>query len=665
MRVDDHDLEDPLELPVGTISFLMTDIEGSTRHWQEDSAGMELALQKHDELAAEIIALRDGVLVKRRGEGDSLFAVFDRPSDAVAAALELQQTLLKEFSEGPVQLLVRIAIHTGEAEHRDGDYFGPAVNRCARLRAVAYGGQVLLSRTVFDLTQDNLPPECSALALGEIKLRDLDRPEEVFQLLHPSLPSDFPRPRSVQANPNNLPAQPSSFVGRSRELASLERLISRERLVTITGPTGAGKTRLALQTAADLLDRFKQGVWLIELAPVVESQLAPGVLATALGVEPASGENPLDAVAEHLKTANVLLILDNCEHLIEECALLIDRLLRSCPNVRILATSQFSLGITGEQTFRLVSLSMPDCMSHPTVEALSTFEAVRLFVDRATEARSSFAVTNQNAPAVAEICHRLDGIPLAIELAAARINVLTAEQIAERLDDRFRLLTGGSRTAMPRHHTLRAAIDWTYELLAADERALLRRLAVFRGGWNLDAAQEICACENVDAYHVLDLLGQLADKSLVHVFEVGEIARYSLLETLRQYAWDRLEEHGATEEVHERHAAYFLRLAGEQCRDCEPVECIARLRQEARNLQAMLEWLRLHTRPAREDVKTAYGWAALAAGSRLAEAGEVEEATPWLEQAAAEFRESNLTTAERHSRRLLATLREETAGAAA
>jgi predicted ATPase/class 3 adenylate cyclase len=641
-----------LELPVGTISFLMTDIEGSTRIWQEQPADMERALQLHDETAARIIALNDGVLVKRRGEGDSLFAVFDRPSDAVAAALELQRFLLAEFSEQRLQLRVRMAVHTGEAEHRDGDYFGPSVNRCARLRAVGHGGQVLLSRTAFDLVQDNVLPEVTFKPLGEVKLRDLDRPEEVFQLLHPVLPDDFPLPRTLEGRPNNLPAQPSSFVGRARELATLERLIGKERLVTITGPTGAGKTRLALQMGADLLERFQDGVWLVELAPVGEPEDVPSVVGAAAC--PSESPASIESLAECLRGKKALIILDNCEHLLLACATLIDRLLRSCPNLRILATSQFAIGITGEQTFRILSLSMPDATSRPSVDALTLFEAVRLFVDRATEARPSFMVTNQNAPAVAEICHRLDGIPLAIELAAARINVLTAEQIAERLDDRFRLLTGGSRTAMPRHQTLRAAIDWTYELLSDDERALLRRLSVFRGGWTLDAAQDICACEHIDPYHVLDLLGQLADKSLVLVHEVGEIARYSLLETVSDYAWERLEEAGGSEEVSNRHAVHFARLANEKCRDVQddPVECVARLRQEARNLQAMLEWLRQH--PLNElGPQVAHGWAALTVGARLVEFGDGEGAAAWLELAAAEFHEAGLQAPERYARRLL------------
>jgi predicted ATPase len=304
---------------------------------------------------------------------------------------------------------------------------------------------------------------------------------------------------------------------------------------------------------------------------------------------------------------------------------------------------------------------MPESMSQPSVETLSQFEAVRLFVDRATEARPSFTVTNQNAPAVAEICHRLDGIPLAIELAAARIKVLTAEQIAERLDDRFRLLTGGSRTAMPRHHTLRAAIDWTYDLLSDDERTLLLRLSVFRGGWTLDAAQEICACEHVDPYHVLDILAQLADKSLVQVYEVGEIARYSLLETLRQYAWERLDEVGSAAQVCNQHASYFSRLVQNQCSEIvdDPVECLARLRQEALNLQAMLEWMRVHPQKTKNGTQLSHGWAALTVGARLLEFGDFEAASSWLELATAEFHEANLTGAERYSRQLLRGAREE------
>lgn len=651
-----------LDLPIGTISFLMTDIEGSTRLWQEHPHEMESALQRHDEMASRIIALQDGVLVKRRGEGDSLFAVFDRPSDAVAAAVEFQQFLIREFADEATPLRVRTAIHTGEAEHRDGDYFGPAVNRCARLRSVGHGGQVLLSRTAFDLVQDNLPPDMTFLPLGEVRLRDLDRPEEVFQLLHPSLPAEFPRPRSLEVNPNNLPSQPSSFVGRGRELAILERMINRERLVTVTGPTGSGKTRLALQTAADLLDRFPDGVWLIELAAVTDPDSVPEATARSLGSD-GEGHVTLDQLCDRLRDRHCLLILDNCEHLLVACAQLIDRILRSCANVRILATSQFAIGITGEQTFRLQSLSMPGEWSHPTVESLTQYEAVRLFVERATEARPSFVVTNQNAPAVAQICHRLDGVPLAIELAAARIKVLTAEQIAERLDDRFRLLTGGSRTAMPRHQTLSAAIDWTYDLLLDNERSLLKRLAVFRGGWTLDAAQEVCACEKFDPYAVLDLLGSLVDKSLVFVHDVGEVARYAMMETVRQYAWDRMLEQEGVDVVSDRHAAYYLRIAADHCSDAsdDPVECVARLRQEARNMQAMLEWLRVQSDVEYAHAMAGHGWAALTVGAYYLEAGEPEAAKPWLEQASAEFRERSFVTADRYARKLVQSSEEDAA----
>lgn len=640
----------------------MTDIEGSTRLWDEHPSEMEHALQRHDEMAAEIIALRDGVLVKRRGEGDSLFAVFDRPSEAAAAALEFQHMLLAEPEDGVTPLRVRTAIHTGEAEHRDGDYFGPSVNRCARLRAIAYGGQILLSRTAFDLAQDNLPPDASVLPLGEVKLRDLDRPEEVFQLLHPRLPADYPRPRSVRANPNNLPAQPSSFVGRGRELATLERMIERDRLVTITGPTGSGKTRLALQAGVDLLDRFREGVWLVELAAVADEARVPQVVAEALGVSIASGESEMDAICEHLRSRTVLLILDNCEHLLLACAQLIDRVLRACAGVRILATSQFTLGIGGEQGLRILSLSMPEGLIRPSVENLSQFEAVRLFVDRATEARSTFEVTNQNAPAVAEICDRLDGIPLAIELAAARINVLTAEQIAERLDDRFRLLTGGSRTAMPRHQTLQAAVDWTYDLLSEDERTLFQRLSVFRGGWTLDAAQEVCICEHVDGYLVLDLMGQLADKSLVHVQETGGVARYYLLETLRYYAWTRMEESGGVDALCGRHAAYYAQWMVSQrgYPDDQPTEYTAVLRPEAENLQAMLEWVRIRPEDIPPESRRSIGWAALVVGARQLEHGEPSAAI-WLEQASLELREASLPAAERHARHLLFTARAESA----
>jgi class 3 adenylate cyclase len=487
-------MDPAMSRPTGTVTFLFTDIEGSTRLWEQQPEAMEEALARHDALAAGIIQQHDGHLVKHRGEGDSLFAVFTRAADAVAAGVALQRALHTEPWPAQANLRVRVALHTGDALLRDGDYFGAAVNRCARLRAVAHGGQTLLSSATQELIRDVLPEGMGFRDLGEHRLRDLARPERVFQLLHPDLPDDFPPLSSLNTLPNNLPQQVTSFIGREKEMADVRRLLATTRLLTLTGSGGTGKTRVSLQIAADLIAGEGDGVWLVELAPLADASLVPQAVATALGVREEPGK-PLDqTLVEFLKPKRLLLLLDNCEHLLAACAELAGLILRGCPGVQIIATSREGLNIPGETTYRLPSLSLPDPRHLPsTAESLSQYEAVRLFIDRATAAVPSFAVTNQNAPAVAQLCVRLDGIPLAIELAAARVKAMSVEQINGRIADMFRLLTGGSRTALPRQQTLRAAIDWSYDLLSEKEKILLRRLSVFAGGWTIEAAEQVCS----------------------------------------------------------------------------------------------------------------------------------------------------------------------------
>ncbi len=585
-----------MSLPSGTVTFLFTDIEGSTKLWEAHPAPMRAAVARHDALAASLIEGHEGTLVKSRGEGDSLFAVFARASDATAAACALQRALLAEPSPDGLRLRVRMALHTGEAELRGGDYFGPAVNRCARLRSVAHGGQVLLSLPTEELARDSLPEGAALLDLGEHRLRDLARPERVFQLLHPELPTEFPPPRSLDALPNNLPLQVTSFIGREKEITEARALLAKAPLLTITGSGGVGKTRLALQVAAEELDHYPDGVWLAELAPLSDPALVPQSISSVLGVREETGKPIAQTLLDHLKARHLLLVLDNCEHLIDACARLADRILRHCPRVRLLATSREALSIAGERPWRMPSLSLPDPGHVPAAGALTQYEAVRLFIDRATTVQPGFAVTNANAPALAQVCHRLDGIPLAIELAAARVRVLPVEQLAKRLDDRFRLLTGGSRTALPRQQTLRAAIDWSFDLLPEPERVLLGRLSVFSGGWSLESAEGVCAGEPVAAWDVLELLSRLVEKSLVLYEEpqAGE-ARYRLLETVRQYARDRLLESGESGSVRGRHRDHFLALAEEAEPGLfgpEQGRWLGRLEREHENLRAALEWCR-------------------------------------------------------------------------
>jgi predicted ATPase/class 3 adenylate cyclase len=550
-----------MDLPTGTVTFLFSDIEGSTRLWEEHPASMGPALAWHDNILREAIERNDGVVFKT--VGDAFCAAFQHASDAVSAAAEGQQALARAGWPDALSLKVRMALHTGSVESRDNDYFGQPLNRVSRLLTIGHGGQVLLSDVTHDLSRDLLPAGCTVRALGEHRLKDLGRPEIVFQLCHPDLRGEFPPLRSLESVPNNLPQQVTSFIGREKELVEIKALLERSRLVTLTGSGGCGKTRLALQAAADLLDVSGDGVWLVELASLTDPGLVPRTVAGPLGVSEEPGEDLTQALADALKAKRLLLVLDNCEHLLDASARLADALLRGCPHVLLLATSREGMGISGELTYQVPSLSLPDPKRDATPEALVHFEAVRLFIERALFHQPQFAVTSQNAPALASVCHRLDGIPLAIELAAARVRNLTVEEVNQKLDQRFRLLTGGSRTALPRQQTLRSLIDWSYDLLNEPEKALFRRLSVFCGGWTLESAEQVCAGGLVEEWEVLDLLTSLSDKSLVAAEEREGRTRYRLLETVRQYARDRLLDSGEGGSVRARHRDRFLTLAEE------------------------------------------------------------------------------------------------------
>ncbi|MGH3898279.1 MAG: LuxR C-terminal-related transcriptional regulator [Pseudonocardiaceae bacterium] len=550
-----------LHLPVGTVTFMLTDVEDSTRLWESAPEAMSAAVGRHYELLDEAIARHGGVRPLEQGEGDSAVAAFARASDALAAALDAQRAFHCEGWPAGASLRLRIALHTAEAQLRDeGNYFGQAVNRCARLRTVAHGGQVVLSRATRDLALDRLPEHAELGDLGVHRLRDLGRSEHVFGLVHPALPGEFPTLRSLDAVPNNLPGELTSFVGRRAELVQIGDPLKRVRLVTLTGAGGCGKTRLALQAAADAMDRHPDGVWWVELARLEDTALLPAALIGALRLREVPGRALLDTLAEHLCARRSLVVLDNCEHLLDACAELVDALLRGCQSLTILATSRAPLGVPGEIIWRVPSMSLPTEPQRESIEALRLCDAVTLFSDRAVQVRPDFAITAANAPAVAQICHDLDGIPLAIELAAARVRMLAPEQIERALSDRFRLLTGGARTVMPRHQTLQASLDWSHGLLGEGERTLLRRLSVFAGGWTLEAAEQVCPGEGIDCYDVLDLLTGLVDKSLVATDEQGPATRYRLLETVRQYASSRLVEAAELGVVRDRHLAYHLAL---------------------------------------------------------------------------------------------------------
>ena len=547
------------ELPTGTVTFLFTDLEGSTRLWEEHSKAMRAALARHDAVLRDAVEQRDGVVVKTTGDG--LFAAFAVARDALAAAVDAQLALEGEDWALPDPLRVRMGLHTGGADVRAGDYYGPAVNRAARVSAAGHGGQILVSHATEELVRDDLPNGAGLVDLGEKRLRDLERPERIFQVTHAGLASEFAPVRSLDAYPTNLPGQRTSFVGREREVADVTAALTSARLVTLTGVGGVGKTRLALQVAAEVLPHRADGVWLCELAPVSEPEsvldaVANAVRATSGATATGAGLPVRDVLVRHLARRDALVVLDNCEQLLAAVAEVVDDLLNRCPGVTVLATSREGLGLAGEQIVAVGTLGVP--AADAGTDAARAGDAVQLFADRASAAKRDFALSDDNISAVVEVCRRLDGIPLAIELAAARTQMFTPAQIAERLDERFRLLTGSLRGTASRHQTLRAAIDWSYDQLDATERSVLARLAVFPGDFDFDAAEAVATGGDVDARSVLDVLGQLVGKSLVVATDASDVMSFRLLETIRQYAEERLEDAGEIADTRTRHAYHYL-----------------------------------------------------------------------------------------------------------
>src|SRR5437870_2721142 len=487
--------------PVGTVTFLFTDVEGSTRAWEAHPAETQTALKRHDEILAREIEAYNGALILERGEGDSVFAIFARATDAVATAVEIQRALRAETWPAEVPMRVRMAIHTGEA---GADYRGPHVNRAARLRAIAHGEQILISGVTAGILRDALPAGASLIELGRHRLRDRSELEHVFQLAHPELRIDFPPLKSLTNFRQNLPTQLTSFIGRVGEQKTVQALIEKHRVVTLVGAGGCGKTRLAIQVGAAELENFRDGMRFVDLAPLSGAGLVIDAIAAALKIE--AGLSASDGRGRAVDGSQTLIILDNCEHLLAECAEAVSALLRASGDVRVLATSREPLGLAGEMMWRVPPLSLPDGERSP--DEVVKCEGGQPFVVRATAGRAGFSLTSSNTAAVVEICRILEGLPLAIELAAARAKTLTPQDIRSRLSDRFRLLTGGRG----RHQTLRSTIDWSYDLLLENERALFRRLSVFAGGFDLPAVQAIWPHGDP-----LDHIEQLVDKSLVTV----------------------------------------------------------------------------------------------------------------------------------------------------
>jgi predicted ATPase/DNA-binding SARP family transcriptional activator len=579
-----------------TVAFLFTDIESSTRRWEGDQDAMAVNLARHDELLGETCERWGGRVFSHTGDG--MCAAFPTAAAAIGAAVAGQGVLANERWEHDEPLPVRMAVHAGAAECRAGNYFGPALNRTARLLASAWGGQIVCSAAAADLAADQFPEQVSLLDLGEQRLADLARPERVFQVVHPGLATEFAPLRSAGAPRHNLPAALTSFVGRNAEIEAVAGLLDRGRLVTLAGAGGAGKTRLALEAAAAVLERFPDGAWLAELAPVRDPDLVPHVLAAALGLDPsglaASGRPFVEALCDQLRHRRALVVLDNCEHLIDAASVLAHTVLVSCPEVVMLATSREVLAVPGETIVRVGPLGLPPAGAS-NVSELAGFDAVTLFCERARESVAGFALTEGNSNAVARVCRRLDGSPLALELAASRMRLLSAQQLADRLDDRFRLLADGPRTSDPRHQTLEATIDWSHDLLPERERMVLRRLAVFPSDFDLEAAEAVTTgsdgMDGPDRFEVLGLIGRLADKSLVVVSQAddGASVRYRLLESVRQYAADKLDAAGETFTTHTRHRDFFAAARG-WIEELLSGPRLRRVEVEADNLRAALEW---------------------------------------------------------------------------
>jgi predicted ATPase/class 3 adenylate cyclase len=618
-----------MPLPTGTVTFLFTDIEGSTQRWDANREAMQTAVTRHDEIVRAAIESHNGYVFKTLG--DAFCSAFDTVSDAIAAAIEGQTELSKHDFDAVDGLRVRMALHTGNANEREGDYFGPAVNRVARLLSVGHGGQVLLSGVTAELGKADLPTRTTLRDLGTHRLKDLSNPEHVYQLVTPEFAQSFPALRSLEAVPNNLPLQLTSFRGRDQDLLEISDILKDARLLTLFGTGGVGKTRLALQTGAELLERYPDGVWYIELASITDLGLVPSIVSSVLNVNETPGRSLTESIVAALNRKRLLIILDNCEHVLDAVVQIASAILHGCPEVHIVVTSRQALGIAGETVLQVSSLSVPPAGAPPDAEEAMKFGAVALFVDRASAINRAFRLTNDTAPIVAEICRRLDGIALAIELAAARVKVLSIPQLAERLSERFRILTSGDRTVLKRQQTMRALIDWSYDQLTDNEKLLFLRISVFAGTFTLDAAGEVCSQDRIDPLDILDLLTSLVDKSLLVAETTHEVGRFRLLESTREYALEKLRAGEEHERLARAHADYYLKVAyeadtswGKTTRD----SWFAKFRPELDNFRAAMDWGLTRGR----DVDLGAAIAAYAAYLWY-DAGLNTEGTRWIELA--------------------------------
>ena len=576
-----------LDVNTGIVTLLFTDIEGSTEKWEQEPERMADALARHDVLLRAAVEAHRGRVIKTTGDG--IYAAFADAANGVEAAIAIQQSVADPAATAGMVLPVRCGLHAGPIHERDNEFFGSTPNRAARIMGLAYGGQVLASQAIADLVAGRLPVGSSLRDLGDVRLKGIATSEHAYQVVHPSLRREFPALRSLEATPNNLPQQLTSFIGRDREIKEAEELLERARLLTLLGIGGLGKTRLSLQIAGDVLDSYRDGAWLVDLAPIRDPSIMASEAAKVLGVREEPGRLLIETLCAHLKPRKLLLILDNCEHLIKPSAELVHAILGAAPEVRIIATSREALRVLGEQTYTVTPLPVPN--RSDGIEALARSPAVRLFVERAQSHRAAFALNEQEAPAVAELVTRLEGIPLALELAAARVRVLTVADINARLTDRYGLLTGGGRVLLERQQTLRALVDWSYDLLEEHEQVLLARLAVFANGFQLASAEEVCGADPLTPKGVFELLSSLVEKSLVMTEERKDRARYRMLETIRDYAIEKLtqrDELAATAARHCNHYFVMAKAGNKGLKGHEHAEWTRRYESELDNLRAAI-----------------------------------------------------------------------------
>ena len=576
-------------VPTGTVTFLFTDIEGSTSLAREYPDAWESMHDRHNSILRGAVESHHGFIFETLG--DAFCMAFHNVRDGLNAAIEAQRQLQNEDWEN-TPIKVRMGLHTGSAELIDNDYRGYlTMAKVQRVMSVAYGGQILLSNASAELIKNELHNGITLRDMKEHRLKEFSDPEHLWQIVAADLQQDFPPLQSLVEIPNNLPLQLSTFIGREKEVGQIKKRIEKNRLMTLTGSGGVGKTRLSIQVATELMTEYPNGVWLVELAPITDPALVTQTMCATLNVTPRDNTPALTVLKDFLKQKKALLVMDNCEHLIDTCAQICDSLLQVCPNLHIIVSSREALGLDSENIYHVPSLSLPDNQSG--LAAIKESDAVKLFMERATAVLSEFELAESNALFIVQICKRLDGIALAIELAASRVKLLKVEQIASRLDDAFRLLTGGSRTALPRQQTLRALIEWSHNLLSEPEKILFRRLAIFASGWTMEAAEFVCSGDGIESEEVLDLMAHLVDKSLVVIVYEGTESRYRMLETIRQYGREKLAESGESETLRNRHMKFFCQLVErieQGLRGPDQVSLMDGLENELDNLRTALEW---------------------------------------------------------------------------